>query len=102
MASFSTSANLVHGTEQRKKKRPRATTLRRRHLASESVGRPGEGVPDEINAAFPLAPFVDTSSQPLHKKLWDRPSFCVEQFSTTPFARPRAPQTAPKDLSNNP
>ena len=35
----------------------------------DAVGRPGEGVPDEINAAFPLATFLDTSSQPLHKKL---------------------------------
>ena len=37
---------------------------------------------DEINAAFPLAPFFGMSSQSLHKKRWDRSRFRVEQFST--------------------
>ena len=41
---------------------------------------------DEINAAFPLAPFFGMSSQSLHKKRWDRSRFRVEQFSTTPVA----------------
>ena len=41
---------------------------------------------DEINAAFPVAPFFGMSSQSLHKKRWDRSRFRVEQFGTTSVA----------------